>query len=185
MRINVINKENRFIPSLYKWKIVLITFLYISLNGCQVEVPKFHDYQGAIKYAKEINRPVLIVFTAYGLGYNEFENDFLKSWKLSNLLNKEFVVIEMIVDDPRVISDEHKNDMLTKFKIQTESNKVRNFGDLNRIIQMSEYKTNSQPLYVILNEQEKLLIEPFGHQGSNSKFYNKLQIVLSNQKEKL
>ncbi len=175
--------KNNFIPFFCKWKIILVAILFISGSGCQVEVPKFHDYEAAIDYAKRIDKPTLIVFTAYGLGYNEFDNDYLSSWKLSNFLNRNFIVIEMIVDDRRVISEEHKHRMLGKFKIKTNPSEIKNLGHLNTAIQIFEYKTNSQPLYVVLDTQEQLLIEPFGYQGSNSKFYNKLQLALANFKK--
>lgn len=163
---------------------VISIIIIITFFGCKAspdEEVSPYDFKSETNYLKglelgaKLEKPLLLHFTGYAcIGYNEFENDLITSKKIQDKLDKEFVTIQLYVDDGRKVST---TDTLGMYKTNlTEEGKermrkARTIGDVNRIIETDLFKINSQPLYVITDSKGNVLVEPFGYTRSNRKYF--------------
>jgi thiol:disulfide interchange protein DsbD len=117
----------------------------------------FFDYEQALAYAKQTNKPLLIDFTGHScVNCRKMEAVVWSDPEVLKRLNNDFVLLSLYVDDKSVLPvSEQYISKLSGRKIKTLGNK---WSDL----QATRFNTNSQPYYVILNNEEKVLISPQG-----------------------
>lgn len=120
-------------------------------------------------------KPIFLHFTCYGcVGYNELYNDLITSREILNILNEEFVTIELYIDDNSRI---HSNDTFNLHKVkfsQEGREKIKNaktIGNINAVIEADWLKRNTQPLYLITDSELNILVEPFGYTKKNAVFF--------------
>lgn len=152
--------------------------LIISFFGCQAnpdDLSYERNYLRGLALSAELEKPILIHFTGYGcVGYNEFIDDLTTSRRIHNILNANFVIVELYVDDRNEIQ---KNDTLNLHRIdftkggRERIKKARTIGQLNAAIEIDLFKSNAQPLYLITDSKGNILIEPFGYTGSDRKYF--------------
>ena len=64
----------------------------------------FDDYDDGLKYAKEVNKPIMLDFTGYAcVNCRKMENNVWSDPKILKILNNNVVVISLFVDDKRVM----------------------------------------------------------------------------------
>jgi len=115
----------------------------------------FHDYEEGLKYAKEVNKPVLLDFTGYGcVNCRKMEDNVWSDPSVKAILNDDMVLISLYVDDKRMLpeSEQYISEVTGK-KIRTIGNKWSDF-------QIRMFNTNAQPYYVVLNSEGKVFGAP-------------------------
>ena len=117
----------------------------------------FYDYNEGVAYAKKINKPVFIDFTGHAcVNCRKMESAVWTDKEVLSYLSNDFVVIQLYVDDKTDLEvSEQKTSLYSGKQITTIGNK---WSDL----QASRFNANSQPFYVLLDSQEKLLVQPQG-----------------------
>ncbi|MEI9918155.1 MAG: cytochrome c biogenesis protein CcdA [Bacteroidota bacterium] len=121
-----------------------------KLNG-------FFDYDEGLAYAKAMNKPVIIDFTGHAcVNCRKMENVVWSDPRILNRLQHDYVLIQLYVDDKTELPENEQtiSDYSGK-KIKTIGNKWSDF-------QSSVFGTNSQPWYVLLDGDGKLLVSPRG-----------------------
>lgn len=115
----------------------------------------FFDYDEALAYAKTVNKPLLIDFTGHScVNCRKMEAVVWSDTEVLKRLNNDFVIVSLYVDDKTELPEaEQYVSTLSGKKIKTIGNK---WSDL----QAKKFNTNSQPYYVIVNNQEKVLNLP-------------------------
>lgn len=118
----------------------------------------FHDYDKGLAYAKEVGKPVLLDFTGYACVNCRKMEDFVWSKpEILPLLKDEFVLISLYVDAKEELPKEEQYvSPETGKEIVTVGNK---WSDL----QITRYKNNAQPYYIILDDNGKDLTEQVGY----------------------
>ncbi|WP_347069957.1 cytochrome c biogenesis protein CcdA [Flavobacterium sp. WV_118_3] len=118
----------------------------------------FTDYQKGMAYAKSVNKPVLLDFTGFACVNCRKMEDFVWSKpEILSILKKDVVLISLYVDDKRELpKHEQYISKETGKEIVTIGNKWSDF-------QITHYKANAQPYYIILDNQENRLSEPVGY----------------------
>lgn len=109
----------------------------------------FHDYEMGMKYAKEVNKPVLLDFTGWAcVNCRKMEETVWSDPRVLDILNNEVVLISLYVDEKTELPKEEQYvSEETGKKIKTVGNKWADF-------QIKHFKSNSQPQYVIINHEE-------------------------------
>jgi len=118
-------------------------------------IPVFTDYAIALAYAKKVNKPLLIDFTGFAcVNCRKMEEHVWSNPAVNNILSNKIVLVSLFVDNQRKLpeSEQHVSSTTGK-KIKTIGNKWSDF-------QISKYKTNAQPYYVLVNLKEESLLEP-------------------------
>lgn len=117
----------------------------------------YFDYEQALNCARESNKPLFIDFTGHGCANCwEMEEKVWSKPQVQELLN-EYVIVSLYVDDRTELPDSlwYKSDYDGKIK--------KTIGKQNADLQISRYRNNAQPYYVLLGENEEMLTEGYGY----------------------
>lgn len=112
---------------------------------------KFHEfdnYNEGMKYALEQNKPVLIDFSGHGcVNCRKMEGAVFDTPEVSNIIKSDFVLIKLMVDDKRPL-DAPYNVIENGKKV-----KITTIGEEWSYLQRLKFKANSQPYYVVLDNE--------------------------------
>tara|TARA_A100000171_G_scaffold53118_1_gene77141 strand:+ start:16823 stop:18787 length:1965 start_codon:yes stop_codon:yes gene_type:complete len=119
------------------------------------DILHFFDYDKGLKYAKEVNKPVMIDFTGWAcVNCRKMEQNVWPEPGVLRILKNDVVLISLYVDEKRKLpEDEQYVSPETGKKIKTIGNKWSDF-------QIKKYQTNAQPYYVLMDHNEKNLVKP-------------------------
>ena len=149
---------------------------YVSLTKCANNFDCFHDYYEGLAYAKESNKPILLDFTGYGcVNCRKTEEHVWSDEAIRQKINDEFVLISLYVDD-KVALDSMLRSAVTNERIRTVGQKWSDFQVVN-------FQQNSQPLYVIMSPDEKVLTTPRGYDPDVKAYETFLECGLNTFKE--
>lgn len=120
--------------------------------------------QGMEKAVKD-NKPVLLDFSGYGcVNCRKMEGAVFDTPEVKALIEKEFVMIELMVDDKqKLASPEYVEENGKKIKIET-------IGDKWSYLQREKFGANVQPYYVVLDNEGQPLTEPYFYDEDVDKF---------------
>lgn len=137
-----------FVPPLY-------TQDFNLYGGEQVE---YDDFDEGMKAAASQGKPVFIDFSGHGcVNCRKMEGAVLDDAKVKKMISEDFVTIKLMVDDktplqqPMVVQENGKQTTLTTV------------GDKWSYLQRHKFNSNSQPYYVVLDQQGGLLSGPFAY----------------------
>lgn len=118
----------------------------------------FHDYENGLAYAKEVGKPILLDFTGYACVNCRKMEDFVWSTpEILPILKDEFVLISLYVDSKEELPKEQQYvSPETGKEIVTVGNKWSDY-------QITRYKNNAQPYYIILDSDGKDISKPVGY----------------------
>ncbi len=155
-------------------------WLILSLVACQAhpdDLKYERNFFKGMQLGKTLNKPVFLHFTGYGvMGYDEFSEDFITDQSIQDLLNEHFITVLLYVDDKRQILEKDtmrldNMEFLNGAKSQLE--KAKTIGEINAALEIALFDQNIQPLYVIIDDQMNILIEPFGYTKKNAAFFKR------------
>ena len=110
------------------------------------QIVVFDDYETGLAYAKTVNKPILLDFTGHAcVNCRKMENTVWSDERIQTLLKNEVVLISLYVDDKRELP---KNEQTVS---TTSGSSIETIGDKWTDFMISKYKTNTQPLYVLID----------------------------------
>jgi thiol:disulfide interchange protein DsbD len=139
----------------------------------------FHDYENGLAYAKQINKPILLDFTGYAcVNCRKMEDYVWSDKKILSILKNEVVLISLYVDDKKELAENEKYvSKETGKKIKTIGNKWSDF-------QITKYKANAQPYYLILDTNGNTISDEPASYDPDIDLYEKwLRDGISNSKK--
>ena len=147
-------------------------------SECPNQLNCFHnDYEGGLAYAKKVNKPILIDFTGWAcVNCRRMEEKVWTDPSVYQIINDEYVLISLYVDDKKELPEnEQYVSTFSGKKIKTIGNKFSDF-------EASQFNNNTQPLYVLLSPDEKLLTAPKGYTPNVVEYTNYLNCGISANK---
>ncbi|KAF2518781.1 thiol:disulfide interchange protein [Flavobacterium salilacus subsp. salilacus] len=118
----------------------------------------FEDYEEGLAYAKEINKPVLIDFTGYAcVNCRKMEDYVWSDERILSILKNDVVLISLYVDYKKELSESEQ------YISETTGKKIKTIGNKWSDFQITRYKANAQPYYVLINLEEENLNDPIGY----------------------
>ena len=148
-----------------------------DFNLQTTEEAQFNDYDEAIAYAKETGKPILVDFTGYGcVNCRKMETAVWNKPKVSQLIDEEFILVSLFVDDKRKLQEP-----LTLKKGDKET-VVKTYGEKWSFLEEYKFGANAQPFYVILDKNGNALSKPMGFTEEVDKFVEFLQNGLDKHK---
>ena len=148
-----------------------------DFNLQTTEEAQFNDYDEAIAYAKETGKPILVDFTGYGcVNCRKMETAVWNKPKVSQLIDEEFILVSLFVDDKRKLQEP-----LTLKKGDKET-VVKTYGEKWSFLEEYKFGANAQPFYVILDKNGNALSKPMGFTEEVEKFVEFLQNGLDKHK---
>ncbi|MDE6261997.1 MAG: thioredoxin family protein, partial [Muribaculaceae bacterium] len=125
----------------------------------------FHDYDEGMRYAAENNMPVLMDFSGYGcVNCRKMEGAVFDTDEISALLGENFIVIELMVDD--------KQPLAVPFTVEENGKQVAitTVGEKWSFLQRYKFAANSQPYYMVLNNNGDALSGSYSYDEDIPKF---------------
>ena len=145
---------NYFLPELEPDK--SIKDQYKSYTMCANGIPCFKDYYEGKAYAASIGKPVFMDFTGYGcVNCRKTEEHIWIEDEIRDKLINDWVLVSLYVDDRKKLKK--------TFKSKHRPDKIRNVGNKWTDFQVINFEQNSQPLYVMMTPDEKVLAKPRGY----------------------
>ncbi len=118
----------------------------------------FYDFDDAMVYAKEINKPILIDFTGYACANcRKMEENVWSKPEVLKRLQDDFVIASLYVDDKKELPKEKHYTSTYDDELKTT------VGDKNMDLEITKYNNNAQPLYVIVKTNGEKLVDPIGY----------------------
>lgn len=110
----------------------------------------YFDYDEAVKFAKKQNKPLFLDFTGHGcVNCRQVEQEVLSNYKIQKLINNEFVMCTLYVDDKIIELPENLQ------IIDNNGNTINMLGKKNSYLQNTKFKQNSQPCYIVINPYDE------------------------------
>ena len=125
----------------------------------------FHDYDEGVAYAQQHNKPIMIDFTGWAcVNCRKIEDDVWVEQRVQKILNNDYVVISLYVDEKIMLSIEEQEiiDIVTR-NGDIKKKKIRRIGDKWSTLQSLTFANNTQPLHVLMSPDERLLGNPVGY----------------------
>ena len=132
--------------------------IYPKPNDCPLGFNCFKDFNKGLEYAKENNKPILLDFTGWAcVNCRRVEENIWTDPNVFDLINENFVLISLYVDDRKELKLTDQLDL--KYK-SGKIKEIRTIGDKSATIQALNFKSASQPYYVLLDPNLKILNSP-------------------------
>ena len=132
--------------------------IYPKSNDCPLGFNCFKDFDKGLQHAKEINKPILLDFTGWAcVNCRRVEENIWTDPVVFDLINNNFVLISLYVDDRKELKKVNQLDL--KYK-SGKIKEIRTIGDKSATFQALNFKSASQPYYVLLDPNLKILNSP-------------------------
>ena len=116
---------------------------------------KYKDYEMGMQAAKSEGKPVMIDFTGYGcVNCRKMEAAVWTDSRVKDIITNDYVLIQLFVDDKTPLPEP------IEVIENNQPRKLRTVGDKWSYLQRTKFGSNTQPFYVLLNNEEKLLVTP-------------------------
>lgn len=138
----------------------------------------FEDYAEGLAYAKEINKPVMIDFTGYAcVNCRKMEDYVWSDERIMSILKNDVVLISLYVDYKKELPESEK------YVSETTGKKIETIGNKWSDFEITKYKANAQPYYVLINLEEENLNDPVGYTPDVEEYLEWLQSGIENFKK--
>lgn len=129
--------------------------VFETKNDCPLGLDCFKDFDQGLAHAKKENKPILLDFTGWAcVNCRKMEETVWSDPKVFDVINDNYVLISLYVDDRKVLPDNEKFDyQLTENRIKT----IKTVGDKWSTFQATNFQTASQPFYVLLSPELEVL----------------------------
>lgn len=154
---------------------VNVSYFHNEADGIYGMHPE-HDFFTALELAKKENKPILIDFTGYGCENCRKMEEFV--WNEPDILptlQNEFILASLYVDD----KEELPADQQTTIDMGGgKMKKIKTIGDKWSMFQQVNFNNNSQPHYVLVTPEGKIINNPVSGYMPKEDFKNFLECGL-------
>ena len=140
--------------------------------------PNFiNDYEKAFAFAKQQNKPLLIDFTGWACANcRRMEEEIWTRDAVYRMIHENFVLVSLYVDDKEKLAVANR---IMNYKTKDGNVKdIITIGDKYATFESENFYQVSQPLYVMLDNEGKLLTFPIGATFNEKKYLDWLQCGL-------
>jgi cytochrome c biogenesis protein CcdA/thioredoxin-related protein len=131
------------------------------------------EYEEAIALAKKQNKNVLIDFTGWAcVNCRRMEEKVWTNARVEKLMKEDFILVSLYVDERRKLPPSRQTVYTTKSGVEKS---IVTVGDLWTTFQVENFKATSQPQYVIVNSDEKVVTRSKFYTPSATEFANWLE----------
>jgi thioredoxin-related protein len=132
-----------------------------NVHGKGVEANVVNDYEKALQMAREQQKPLLIDFTGWACqNCRRMEEGVWTQPEVKEYITTNFILVSLYVDD------RDKLPVAERITYTTKEGQKKNFstiGDKWATFQAENFNQVTQPLYVVLDNKERLVTHPVGY----------------------
>ena len=150
-------------------------------NDCPLNLNCYKEFDEGRKISEVENKPILLDFTGWAcVNCRKIEQNVWSIKKIYDLISNEFILISLYVDDRKRLLDEEQ--FVYKFKNGKIKN-IKTIGDKWSTFQAINFSSASQPYYILLYPDGKIINSPIQYTDSET-YYNWLKEGLDKFKTK-
>lgn len=132
-----------------------------NVHGKGLEANVINDYEKALQMAKEQHKPLLIDFTGWAcVNCRKMEENVWTDPAVFNYIKENFILVSLYVDDKQKLPAEQRFIYALK---DGNTKDIISIGDKWATFQTENFGQSTQPLYVILDNSQKLMNNPVGY----------------------
>ncbi|ARV06607.1 hypothetical protein BTO04_07790 [Polaribacter sp. SA4-10] len=147
--------------------------IYEQASDCPLGLNCYKDFDEGLAAAKEANKPILLDFTGWAcVNCRKMEENVWSEPAIYNLLKNEYILISLYVDDNE--KELPKEQQFNYLKANGKIKKINTVGDKWATFQAINFKTASQPYYVLMNADLEILNVPQQYTDRDT-YYNWLK----------
>lgn len=153
-----------------------VGYSWIYPNDCPQNLNCFKDLDEGVAYAHAQNKPIMLDFTGHAcVNCRKMEEHVWPDARVFKLLNEEFVLISLYVDEKIALPEAEQAEVMT-----TNGNlrKLRTTGHKWAHFQAETFQINSQPFYVLMSPDGQVLNYPVAYTPDAEEYANFLQCGL-------
>lgn len=140
---------------------------------------EFDDYENGMAYARENHKPVILDFSGYAcVNCRKMEGAVFDTEAVRNVIENDYVLIKLMVDDKQPLENPYTVEENGK------TVKIETVGDKWSYLQRHKFNINSQPYYVLLNDDGQPLAPARVYDENVDAFVEWLKKGLENYNEK-
>lgn len=140
---------------------------------------QFDDFEEGMRYAEKQNKPVLIDFSGFGcVNCREMENNVWIDPRVKKILEQDYVLITLIVDDKTALPESIVVDDAGKKRT------LRTIGDKWSYLQRTKFGASSQPFYIPVDHNGVPLSASYKRDLNVQRYIDFLQSGLQEYKER-
>ncbi len=125
----------------------------------------YFDYDQALACARQKNKPLFIDFTGHGCtNCREMEAVVWSDPEVLRRLQNDFVIVALYIDDKTELPEKEWYTSAYDKKVK------KTIGKQNADLQITNLNNNAQPFYVLLGNDERVLVSPYGYDKSTESF---------------
>ncbi len=129
-----------------------------SVHGCPPHINCLHNYDEAVAVAKQMKKPIMIDFTGNTcVNCRKMEENVWSDPSVYNIIDNDYVLVSLYVDDQNELPADKQS--VSKF----DGSKIETDGDRWTDMETNLYKSNTQPLYVLVDTSGNTLIPQRGY----------------------
>ena len=144
-----------------------------DFNLQPAKVQTFRNYEEGMAYARKMGKPVFLDFTGHGcVNCRKMEAAVWEKPQVSQLMQEDFVVISLYVDEKERLPEN------ITVKENGQERILRTVGDKWSYLQMSRFGAQTQPFYVLVDNDGNPLTRSYSYDEDVDKFVQFLQTGL-------
>ncbi len=143
---------------------------------CPQNLNCFKDFEEGLAYAQHANKPIMIDFTGHAcVNCRKMEEHVWPTQEVYKYLKDDFVLISLYVDEKINLPEDEQKTVPMK---SGGTRKLRTTGHKWQYLQTENFNNNSQPYYVLLSPEGKMLNHPVGYTPEPSDYADFLECGL-------
>ncbi|CAM4027692.1 protein-disulfide reductase DsbD family protein [Gillisia limnaea] len=151
--------------------------LFYSVYEKETEGPlglkAYKSWEEGLAVSKAQNKPIMLDFTGWAcVNCRKMEEQVWSNPEVYDMINNKYILISLYVDDKMELSEQDK------FNYVRENGgikKIRTVGDKWATFQTVNFRNNSQPFYVLLDPNVKILNQPVGYTPNEEEYLDWLK----------
>lgn len=149
-------------------------YSYCSDGGkCPLNLDCHKDFEEGREIAENVDKPILLDFTGWAcVNCREVEENIWPDEEVYKLINEEFVLISLYVDDKRALPENEQGVVEIKYDNgKVKKKKIKTVGDKWFTFETLTFRNNSQPRYALLAPDGTLLNNPISYKDIKDNGY--------------
>ena len=138
--------------------------------------PRFKDFEAGMAAARLEGKPVMIDFSGFGcVNCRKMEAAVWTDAKVADMLNNKYVLISLYVDDKTPLPEQ-----ITVTDTDGTQRTLRTVGDKWSYLQRHKFGSNTQPMYILLDNEGKPLTGSRSYDEDINEYMDFLKVGLDN-----
>ena len=157
-----------------------VSYSWFYPNDCPNGLNCFHNFESAQEFARESNQPILLDFTGHACtNCRRMEDNVWSKKEVFDLINEHFVLASLYVDDRQELPFNQQGEITIEMSDGTKKQKkIITEGDKWATFEANIFKKVSQPHYVLITHEGRLLTNPVSYTPDPIEYANWLKCGL-------